>query len=684
MPGKAPDAEVTFAPISVPVVQDMLDPQEDPPPATFLAAPPMDRPGSVRKLSPVNGMSKPASATSQKTTFQLAPEHRSQSATSHASFFKSSTPSFQLDRSGSMFGLRGYAHPPAPTSTPVESQGAEFRFGEAEEIGEEARRQRTASREPSLGPGVSASLDELALGDESSFFGPGAGKKTQSSQGVTGGLFGLTTNKSSATEAGKSPLFGQGLFFGQAVSSNNDAVTSNASSIGSSSTAGFFTPVNAHAGSSFNANGDIPRPPNGRAPPAVKRNIHQIDETIPEDSLHLQAPVQEGRRRASIGRTNGLHEAAARVEGHALPVDHLPPPEADSLAVHDRKASQLKLRHSMRTLDISHTGPLGLAQVDQNFASKANRIVSNPRDRKRSKAGPSSLDDGSIGTTASSSHSYDTNSAFYPASSSSPPAGISENDPLTYPQNGDMHTTTSGYPSRTPTATGFTKLAQGPPNTLGPVSQPLSAPVSSNDRRMSYRRQIEAAQNALAENWLKSLFRQFGKAYAHLSRYDWLGTQKEVLSLVPEQRESGRALLLLGKAHFNGLEYAKAEQAFAALRQLSPYQVKGLEYYSTLLWHLHRPTTLSYLAQELLAINPLLPQAWIATGNVFSHLEDHSNALKCFKRAIQCDPTLAYSYTLAGHEAVTMEEWETAIGFFRESIRRDVLHYNAWCVKLYN
>ena len=79
-----------------------------------------------------------------------------------------------------------------------------------------------------------------------------------------------------------------------------------------------------------------------------------------------------------------------------------------------------------------------------------------------------------------------------------------------------------------------------------------------------------------------------------------------------------------------------------------------------------------------MSISPLLPQAWIATGNVFSHLEDHANALKAFKRAIQADEACVYAYTLAGHEATTLEEWETALGFFREAVRRDERHYNAW------
>jgi anaphase-promoting complex subunit 3 len=114
------------------------------------------------------------------------------------------------------------------------------------------------------------------------------------------------------------------------------------------------------------------------------------------------------------------------------------------------------------------------------------------------------------------------------------------------------------------------------------------------------------------------------------------------------------------------------------LRELAPFAPDGLDVYSTLLWHLHRPTQLSYLAQDLIELSPTQPYAWIATGNVFSHLEDHANALKCFKRAIQCDSAFPYAYTLAGHESVTMDEWDVAIGFFREAIRRQPRHYNAW------
>lgn len=107
-----------------------------------------------------------------------------------------------------------------------------------------------------------------------------------------------------------------------------------------------------------------------------------------------------------------------------------------------------------------------------------------------------------------------------------------------------------------------------------------------------------------------------------------------------------------------------------------------MEMYSTLLWHLRRPTALSFLAQDLSSISSRSTSSWIASGNVFSHLEDHASALKCFKRASQLDENCVYAYTLSGHECIVLEEWERALGFFRAAVKRDSRHYNAWSVPI--
>lgn len=102
-----------------------------------------------------------------------------------------------------------------------------------------------------------------------------------------------------------------------------------------------------------------------------------------------------------------------------------------------------------------------------------------------------------------------------------------------------------------------------------------------------------------------------------------------------------------------------------------------MEVYSSLLWQLQRSVELSFLAQELLNISPQSAQAWITIGNLFSLQKERQQALTCFRRAVQLDPTCAYAYTLSGHECID-EDLEKAINFFQSALRADSRHYNAW------
>lgn len=104
-----------------------------------------------------------------------------------------------------------------------------------------------------------------------------------------------------------------------------------------------------------------------------------------------------------------------------------------------------------------------------------------------------------------------------------------------------------------------------------------------------------------------------------------------------------------------------------------------MEVYSTLLWHLQKNVKLAFLAQELLAIDARAPQAWITVGNCFSLQKERVQALTCFSRAAQLDPTCAYAYTLSGHESID-DDLDKAITFFESALRADPRHYNAWCV----
>ena len=74
------------------------------------------------------------------------------------------------------------------------------------------------------------------------------------------------------------------------------------------------------------------------------------------------------------------------------------------------------------------------------------------------------------------------------------------------------------------------------------------------------------------------------------------------------------------------------------------------------------------------------PKAWCATGNCFSLQKEHDTAIKFFQRAVQVNPPFTYAYTLLGHEYVLTEELDRAMSCFRQAVRTDSRHYNAWLV----
>ncbi|KAJ7063147.1 hypothetical protein C8F01DRAFT_1219302 [Mycena amicta] len=191
----------------------------------------------------------------------------------------------------------------------------------------------------------------------------------------------------------------------------------------------------------------------------------------------------------------------------------------------------------------------------------------------------------------------------------------------------------------------------------------------------------QAAQDAyeweLADHHIYELVRQFASASRALALYDPPGCLAELERLPDVQQRTPFVLAMVGKAHYEQLQYANAERAFQSLRMLQPYRLLDMEVYSTLLWHLQRNVELSFLAQELLSIEPKSPQAWIAVGNLFSLQKERAQALTCFRRAAQMDPSCAYAYTLSGHETID-EDLDKAIAFFQSALRADPRHYNAW------
>uniref|UniRef100_V5EJ26 Uncharacterized protein n=2 Tax=Kalmanozyma brasiliensis (strain GHG001) TaxID=1365824 RepID=V5EJ26_KALBG len=136
--------------------------------------------------------------------------------------------------------------------------------------------------------------------------------------------------------------------------------------------------------------------------------------------------------------------------------------------------------------------------------------------------------------------------------------------------------------------------------------------------------------------------------------------------------------LLLGRSYAECSQYASSETHFNAVRKLNPYIASHMDVYSLVLFHLSREVKLSTLAQHLAMVAPGTASTHIVVGNAFSLQKEHQTALVCFQRAAAAAPDYAYAYTLAGHEAHDLGLHDEAIAYFRNAIRCDRRHWNAW------
>ena len=197
------------------------------------------------------------------------------------------------------------------------------------------------------------------------------------------------------------------------------------------------------------------------------------------------------------------------------------------------------------------------------------------------------------------------------------------------------------------------------------------------------------------------LLAQIGNGLRLLSKYYCSEASEAFRKLPVEQFQTAYILCLMGRCHYEMVEYVEAERYFQWSRRLSPDRLEGLEVYSTVLWHLRKHVELSYLAQEAIALDRLSPQAWCVMGNCFSLQREHDAALRFFQRALQLSTTFTYAHTLCGHEHFVSEDVEKVmvlkyheqsyvmlteltgpcrqgLASYRNAIRIDERHYNAW------
>ena len=167
----------------------------------------------------------------------------------------------------------------------------------------------------------------------------------------------------------------------------------------------------------------------------------------------------------------------------------------------------------------------------------------------------------------------------------------------------------------------------------------------------------------------------FSHKYPQFRSQDALELFRE---LPPEQINTGWVQHQIGRAYFEMSQYPQAQRALENMRKFEPHRMKGLDILSTTLWQLKKEVELSNLAQYAVDFDRMAPEAWFVVGNCFSLQKEHETSITFFRRSIQLNPFYTYAHTLCGHEFTSNEDFDKAISCYRDAIRVDSRHYNAW------
>lgn len=175
------------------------------------------------------------------------------------------------------------------------------------------------------------------------------------------------------------------------------------------------------------------------------------------------------------------------------------------------------------------------------------------------------------------------------------------------------------------------------------------------------------------------LIRALGQIVSELGRFRCQKALDLTERLPRVHRHCGMVLSIRGRALLEKAEYAFAEREFLESLKNEPTRMDGVvEYYSTVLWHLKREKQLAQLAIKAQRVYPISSSAWCAAGNCFSMQRDPDAALKFLQRAIATSKVPnAYPYTLAGHEYMAKENFDSALSAYRQALHIDERNYKA-------
>mmetsp|Transcript_40977 Transcript_40977/g.98817 ORF Transcript_40977/g.98817 Transcript_40977/m.98817 type:complete len:788 (+) Transcript_40977:134-2497(+) len=201
------------------------------------------------------------------------------------------------------------------------------------------------------------------------------------------------------------------------------------------------------------------------------------------------------------------------------------------------------------------------------------------------------------------------------------------------------------------------------------TSYPHIEPMKEEEELIDSHRHVEE---------ILKLMCMLGGGYCKLCNYRCRESLQIFEALPRTQRNTGWVLHQEGRAYFEMADYENAQRSLELMQRVEPHRMKGLELLSTVLWQLKKEVEIAHLAQKAVDFDRLSPEAWCVVGNCFSLQKEHETALVFFGRSLQLNPSFTYTHTLSGYEYMANEDFDKAVACFRNAIRLDERHYNAW------
>lgn len=94
--------------------------------------------------------------------------------------------------------------------------------------------------------------------------------------------------------------------------------------------------------------------------------------------------------------------------------------------------------------------------------------------------------------------------------------------------------------------------------------------------------------NSAGQAAVVKLLRSLGKGYRLLMQFKSEEAVDEFSALPYQHFQTPWVLTQVGKAHFEMVNYSEAKDYFEWSKSQDPYRVEGLEWYSTVLWHMKK------------------------------------------------------------------------------------------------